>query len=54
MEKIGYIGPESYVVQLVALAIFVEGIVTLLGNDDLLACFAAGSWVISKLSKTSY
>jgi NhaP-type Na+/H+ or K+/H+ antiporter len=42
MESLGYIGSESYVVQYVALALLVEGFVTLFGNDDLLASFAAG------------
>lgn len=45
MERKGFIGPESYVVQFVALAVFIEGIVTLMGSDDLLACFAAGEFV---------
>lgn len=30
-------------VQFVSLAVFIEGIVTLMVSDDLLACFAAGS-----------
>ncbi|KAF8309346.1 hypothetical protein DL93DRAFT_2063063 [Clavulina sp. PMI_390] len=45
MQRKGFIGSESYVVQLVALVLFIEGVVTLMGSDDLLACFAAGSAV---------
>ncbi|KAF8309345.1 hypothetical protein DL93DRAFT_1767443 [Clavulina sp. PMI_390] len=42
MQRRGFIGSESYVVQFVALVLFIEGVVTLMGSDDLLACFAAG------------
>lgn len=42
MERRGFVGPESYLVQFVAMVLFIEGIVTLMGSDDLLACFAAG------------
>ncbi|KAG5634264.1 hypothetical protein H0H81_002662, partial [Sphagnurus paluster] len=43
----GYINRESYVAQYLALAIFISGIVSTIGSDDLLATFAAGcaiSW----------
>lgn len=43
MERLGFIGAESYAVQFVSLALFTIGVVTLLGCDDLLAAFAAGN-----------
>ncbi|KAF8972166.1 Sodium/hydrogen exchanger family-domain-containing protein [Flammula alnicola] len=39
----GYIDRESYVAQYLALAIFITGVVSTIGSDDLLAAFAAGS-----------
>ncbi|KAG5643602.1 hypothetical protein DXG03_000610 [Asterophora parasitica] len=39
----GYIDRESYVAQYLALAIFIIGVVSTIGSDDLLAAFAAGS-----------
>ncbi|KAG5637987.1 hypothetical protein H0H81_002348 [Sphagnurus paluster] len=39
----GYIDRESYVAQYLALAIFIAGVVSTIGSDDLLAAFAAGS-----------
>ncbi|PPQ68203.1 hypothetical protein CVT25_015035 [Psilocybe cyanescens] len=39
----GFIDRESYVAQYLALAIFITGIVSTIGSDDLLAAFAAGS-----------
>ncbi|KAI0327127.1 Sodium/hydrogen exchanger [Cubamyces sp. BRFM 1775] len=39
----GYISRESYVVQYLALTLLTVGITRTLGNDDLLAAFAAGS-----------
>ncbi|KAF8813569.1 Sodium/hydrogen exchanger [Phlegmacium glaucopus] len=44
-HKRGFINRESYVAQYIALAIFITGIVSTLGSDDLLAAFAAGSAV---------
>jgi len=41
-HKEGFIDRESYVVQSLALAIFIAGIVSTIGSDDLLAAFAAG------------
>ena len=38
----GVINDESYVAQFIALPIFIAGIVSTLGSDDLLAAFAAG------------
>ena len=38
----GYIDRESYVAQYLALAIFITGVVSTIGSDDLLAAFAAG------------
>ncbi|KAF8814876.1 hypothetical protein BYT27DRAFT_6962753 [Phlegmacium glaucopus] len=46
-HKRGFINRESYVAQYLMLAIFVIGIVSTIGSDDLLAAFAAGcavSW----------
>lgn len=39
----GFIDRESYVAQYLSLAIFITGIVSTLGSDELLAAFAAGS-----------
>ncbi|KAG6891231.1 hypothetical protein C0995_008483 [Termitomyces sp. Mi166 len=39
----GFIDRESYVAQYLALSIFVAGVVSTIGSDDLLATFAAGS-----------
>ena len=44
-HKRGFINQESYVAQYIALAIFITGIVSTLGSDDLLAAFAAGLWI---------
>jgi sodium/hydrogen antiporter len=41
-HKNGFLNRESYVAQYIALAIFITGIVSTLGSDDLLAAFAAG------------
>ncbi|EJD46975.1 hypothetical protein AURDEDRAFT_62694 [Auricularia subglabra TFB-10046 SS5] len=41
----GYIDRESYVAQFIALALVTVGLANLLGSDDLLAAFAAGSAV---------
>ena len=38
----GFIDRESYIAQYVALALFTVGATNSLGNDDLLAAFAAG------------
>jgi len=38
----GFIDRESYVAQYLALAVFITGIVSTIGSDDLLAAFAAG------------
>ena len=54
LEKHGFIGPDSYVVQFVAMVVFIEGIVTLLGNDDLLACFAAGKGACGAVQYASF
>jgi sodium/hydrogen antiporter len=40
----GFIDRESYVAQYVALALFTVGATNSLGNDDLLAAFAAGAF----------
>ncbi|KAG6891232.1 hypothetical protein C0995_008484 [Termitomyces sp. Mi166 len=39
----GFIDRESYVAQYLALSIFIAGVVSTIGSDDLLAAFAAGS-----------
>ena len=41
----GFLDQESYVAQYIALALFTTGAVNSLGNDDLLAAFAAGMLV---------
>ena len=38
----GFIDRESYVAQYLALAVFITGVVSTVGSDDLLAAFAAG------------
>ena len=38
----GFIDRESYIAQYIALALFTVGVTNSLGNDDLLAAFAAG------------
>lgn len=41
----GFIDRESYVAQYLALAIFITGVVSTIGSDDLLAAFAAGKFI---------
>lgn len=41
----GFLDRESYVAQYIALALFTVGATNSLGNDDLLAAFAAGGFV---------
>jgi hypothetical protein len=41
----GFLDRESYVAQYIALALFTVGATNSLGNDDLLAAFAAGMFV---------
>jgi hypothetical protein len=41
----GFLDRESYVAQYIALALFTTGATNSLGNDDLLAAFAAGVFV---------
>ena len=45
-NKKGFLDRESYVAQYIALALFTVGATKSLGNDDLLAAFAAGALVI--------
>lgn len=47
----GFIDRESYVAQYLALAIFITGVVSTVGSDDLLAAFAAGQSVGASLIK---
>ncbi|KAL1924214.1 uncharacterized protein VTP21DRAFT_7249 [Calcarisporiella thermophila] len=42
-RKRGYIDKESFISFAVALSFFIVGVVTLIGSDDLLACFIAGN-----------
>jgi hypothetical protein len=44
-HKRGFLDRESYVAQYVAVALFTAGVTNSLGNDDLLAAFAAGALV---------
>ena len=46
-HKRGFLDRESYVAQYIALALFTVGATNSLGNDDLLAAFAAGMFCIS-------
>jgi NhaP-type Na+/H+ or K+/H+ antiporter len=39
----GFVDRQSYVAQYIALVLFVMGIASTLGMDDLLAAFAAGA-----------
>jgi hypothetical protein len=39
----GFIDRESYVAQYLAFAIFITGLISMIGSDDLLAAFAAGT-----------
>ena len=41
-QKKGFLDRESYIAQYIALALFTVGATNSLGNDDLLAAFAAG------------
>jgi len=43
-HKRGFIDRESYVAQYLALAVFITGVVSTIGSDDLLAAFAAGKY----------
>jgi hypothetical protein len=38
----GFVDRESYVAQYLAFAIFITGLISTIGSDDLLAAFAAG------------
>jgi len=44
-HKKGFLDRESYVAQYISLALFTVGATNSLGNDDLLAAFAAGGFV---------
>jgi NhaP-type Na+/H+ or K+/H+ antiporter len=48
-HKRGFIDRESYIAQYIALAIFITGVVSTLGSDDLLAAFAAGLYMLDFL-----
>lgn len=41
-QRRGFLDRESYIAQYIALALFTVGATNSLGNDDLLAAFAAG------------
>jgi NhaP-type Na+/H+ or K+/H+ antiporter len=47
----GYIDRESYVAQYLALAVFITGVVSTVGSDDLLAAFAAGKSIHSSIRR---
>lgn len=51
-DRRGYIDRESYVTQYLALAIFITGIVSTLGSDDLLAAFAAGPFLYNHVCRS--
>jgi len=46
----GFIDRESYVAQYLTLSIFIVGLVSALGSDDLLAVFAAGKVSLATLA----
>lgn len=48
--KKGFIDRESYVAQYLALTLFTIGVVSTIGSDDLLAAFAAGTWILCSIS----
>ena len=45
-QKRGFLDRESYIAQYIALALFTVGATNSLGNDDLLAAFAAGLLIV--------
>lgn len=47
----GFTNRESYVAQYISLAIFVTGVVSTLGSDDLLAAFAAGLYIAYSITE---
>jgi len=42
----GFINREAYIAQFISLALFTVGAINSLGNDDLLAAFAAGLLIV--------
>lgn len=48
-QRKGFIDRESYIAQYIALALFTVGVTNSLGNDDLLAAFAAGVFPLAML-----
>lgn len=49
LEK-GFIDRESYVAQYLALTLFTIGVVSTIGSDDLLAAFAASSYILRQVN----
>jgi len=49
-QKRGLIDRESFIAQYIALALFTVGATNSLGNDDLLAAFAAGPFTLHDYS----
>ena len=45
-QKRGFLDRESYIAQFISLALFTAGATNSLGNDDLLAAFAAGLLIV--------
>lgn len=50
----GFIDRESYVVQYLVLAVFIAGVVSTVGSDDLLAAFAAGKNLSPKIKRSLF
>jgi sodium/hydrogen exchanger family protein len=50
----GFLDRESYVAQYIALALFTAGATNSLGNDDLLAAFAAGMLISHHISLSAH
>ncbi len=45
-QEKGFLDRESYIAQFISLALFTAGATNSLGNDDLLAAFAAGLFIV--------
>ena len=49
-QEKGYLDRESYIAQYISLALFTVGATNSLGNDDLLAAFAAGLLIVHNVT----
>ena len=53
-QKRGFLDRDSYIAQYIALALFTVGATNSLGNDDLLAAFAAGLLIVRNDAVAAY